>query len=173
MTLTLIQTIILLLKKYGFMQDGIGMIYAYLGIWVAISQGILLRPLANRFEPAKIALFTLPLTTISLLFLLIPDKSFYLFIIIPLIAFSQSSATASIQAIISNLADEETQGEILGISSSMNALSQAIPALIGGGVAAAHLSYPMVLAAVSAFVAWILLVNIYFKTLSAKASHIE
>ncbi len=165
--------IILLLKKYGFMQDGIGMIYAYLGIWVAISQGILLRPLANRFEPAKIALYTLPLTTVSLLFLLIPDKSFYLYIIIPVIAFSQSSATASIQAIISNLASEETQGEILGISSSMNALSQAIPALIGGGMAAAHLSYPMVLAALSAFLAWIMLVNIYVKSLSAKASRIE
>ncbi len=157
--------IILLLKKYGFMQEGIGIMYGYLGIWVAISQGIILRPLANRFPAAKIALYTLPLTTIFLIILLIPDSAIFLYIIIPFIAFSQSTATSSIQAMISNIASDDTQGEILGISSSMNALSQAIPALIGGGVAAANLSYPIILAALSAFIAWVLLVNLSIKKL--------
>jgi len=157
--------IILLLKKFGFMQEGIGMIYGYLGIWVAISQGIILRPLANRYPAAKIALYTLPLTTISLIVLLLPDSAIYLYVIIPFIAFSQSTATSSIQAMISNIASDDTQGEILGISSSMNALSQAIPALIGGGVAAANLSYPIILAALSAFIAWLMLANLHFRKL--------
>ena len=155
--------IIILLEKFGFMQDGIGIVYGYLGIWVAISQGIILRPLANRYTAAKLALYTLPLTTISLIVLLLPDSAIYLFVIIPFIAFSQSTSTSSIQAMISNIADENKQGEILGISSSMNALSQAFPALIGGGVAAADLSYPIILAAISAFVAWLMLVNLYVR----------
>lgn len=164
--------IIILLKKFGFMQDGIGMVYGYLGIWVAISQGIILRPLANRYSAAKLALYTLPLTTISLIVLLLPDSAIYLFVIIPFIAFSQSTSASSIQAMISNIADENKQGEILGISSSMNALSQAIPALIGGGVAAADLSYPIILAAISAFVAWLMLVNIYVRKLTVRTQEV-
>jgi len=164
--------IIILLEKFGFMQDGIGIVYGYLGIWVAISQGIILRPLANRYTAAKLALYTLPLTTISLIVLLLPDSAIYLFVIIPFIAFSQSTSTSSIQAMISNIADENKQGEILGISSSMNALSQAIPALIGGGVAAADLSYPIVLAAISAFVAWLMLVNLYVRKLLVRTQEV-
>ena len=161
--------IVLLLKKYGLLQDQIGIIYGYLGLWVAISQGIILRPLANKFEPGKIALLTLPMTTLSLLVLLLPSHSYYLYLIIPIFAFSQSSATSSIQTVISNIANRDVQGEIMGISTSMNALSQALPALIGGGVAAAHLSYPMVLAALCAFIAWLMLIFIYRKRLHLKS----
>ncbi len=164
--------IIILLKKFGFMQDGIGIVYGYLGIWVAISQGIILRPLANRFTAAKLALYTLPLTTISLIVLLLPDSAIYLYIIIPFIAFSQSTAASTIQTIISNITDIDKQGEILGISSSMNALSQAIPALIGGGVAAADLSYPIILAAFSAFVAWLMLLNLYVRKLIVRTQEV-
>lgn len=155
--------IVLLLRKYGYMQDDIGIVYAYLGIWVAISQGLILRPLANHLEPAKIVLFAFPLTTISLLVLLIPENPIYLYVIIPIFAFSQSSANSSLQTVVSNMAGKEKQGEIMGISSSMNSLSQALPALIGGGVAAAHLSYPMLLAAVCALVAWFLFIRIYVR----------
>jgi len=155
--------IVLLLKKYGFMQDDIGIIYGYLGIWVAISQGIILRPLANKFDAGKIALWSFPLTTISLLILLVPDNPVWLYIIIPIFAFSQSSANSSTQTVVSNVTSRDKQGEIMGISTSMNALSQAIPALIGGGLAAAHISYPMIVAALCAFIAWILFLNLYTK----------
>jgi DHA1 family tetracycline resistance protein-like MFS transporter len=160
--------IVLLLKKYGFQQDGIGIIYGYLGISVAICQGIILRPLANRFDASKIALFALPMTTVSLLILLIPENPIFLYLIIPAFAFSQSSANSSIQTVISDEAAKDSQGEIMGISTSMNSLSQALPALIGGGVAAAHISYPMILAAFCAFLAWLLFLDIYRKRLKAK-----
>jgi len=164
--------IVLLLKKYGYMQDDIGIIYGYLGIWVAISQGIILRPLANKFEAGKIALWSFPLTTISLLILLIPENPLWLYIIIPIFAFSQSSANSSTQTVVSNVAGSSKQGEIMGISTSMNSLSQAIPALIGGGFAAAHVSYPMVLAAFCAFIAWLLFFRIYTKRLHLKTAEV-
>ncbi len=157
--------IVLLLQKYNYQQENIGMIYGYLGIWVAISQGLILRPLSNRMEPSKIALWTFPLIVISLIILLIPDNPVYLYAIIPLLSFSYSSANSSIQTVISNLADNSTQGEIMGISSSMNALSQAAPALIGGGIVAAHLSYPILLGAVCALIAWIMFIRVYHSQL--------
>lgn len=157
--------IVLLLKKYGYMQDGIGIIYGYLGLWVVISQGYIIRKLSAKMEPAKIALLAFPLNALSLVFLLLPSDPFYLYLIIPLLSFAQSSSSSSIQTVISNIAEKTSQGEVLGISSSMNSLSQAAPALIGGYVVAAHLSYPIILAAICAFIAWILFLNVYSKKL--------
>lgn len=163
--------IVLLLQKYNFLQDNIGIIYAYLGIWVAISQGLILRPLSNKMESSKIAMITFPLIVISLIILLIPDNPLYLYAIIPLLSFSYSSANSSIQTVISNLADKSTQGEIMGISSSMNALSQAAPALIGGTIVAAHVSYPILLGAVCSLIAWIMFIKVYYGQLKHKQNH--
>jgi DHA1 family tetracycline resistance protein-like MFS transporter len=164
--------IVLLLQKYNYQQDNIGIIYGYLGIWVAISQGLILRPLSNKMEASKIAMWTFPLIVVSLIILLIPDNPIYLYVIIPFLAFSYSSANSSIQTVISNLADQSAQGEIMGISSSMNALSQAAPALIGGGIVAAHLSYPILLGAVCSLIAWLMFIKIYYGQLKPQEKHV-
>jgi DHA1 family tetracycline resistance protein-like MFS transporter len=164
--------IVLLLQKYNYQQDNIGIIYGYLGIWVAISQGLILRPLSNKMEASKIAMWTFPLIVVSLIILLIPDNPIYLYVIIPFLAFSYSSANSSIQTVISNLADQSAQGEIMGISSSMNALSQAAPALIGGGIVAAHLSYPILLGAVCSLIAWLMFIKIYYGQLKHQQKHV-
>jgi hypothetical protein len=60
----------------------------------------------------------------------------------------------------------------MGISSSMNALSQAAPALIGGGIVAAHLSYPILLGAVCSLIAWLMFIKIYYGQLKHQQKHV-
>lgn len=153
--------IVLLMGKYNYNQENIGLLFGYLGIWVVITQGWLLRIISKNLRPEKILLFSMPILFAALFSMLLPDKSFWLYIIIPFIAFGNSTTISSITAVVSNLGDEKIQGEILGISQSMNSLAIALPALIGGFFVAGNFYRPVIVSAVFAFIAWILYLFYY------------
>jgi len=153
--------IVLLLGKFGYKQDDLGIFYGYLGICVVFMQGVVLRLIAKKMKPEKIVLISLPVLFISLIVILIPDKAYYLFLFMPFVAFGQSLSYSSSTAVISNLGGENIQGEILGITQSMNALAQAIPALIGGYLVAQNYNIPSIVASGCSLLGWILFFIIY------------
>lgn len=153
--------IVLLMGKYNYNQANIGMLFGYLGLWVVITQGWLLRIISKRLRPEKILLFSMPILFAALFSMLLPDKSFWLYIIIPFMAFGNSTTMSSITAVVSNLGDDEIQGEILGISQSMNSLAAALPALIGGFFVAGNFYRPVIVSVIFAFISWLLYIFYY------------
>jgi len=69
---------VLLIGKFNFTQSNIGDFFAYMGLWIAITQGLILRPLSNKFSPENIMKYSIILLALTFPFLLIPDKAIWL-----------------------------------------------------------------------------------------------
>lgn len=147
---------VFLFEKFKFTQSQVGDFFAYMGIWIAIAQGGVLRPLSKKFKPAKILSYSIVLLAISFPFLLIPQERIWLYLIVPFIAIFQGLNQPNGTAIISNLVGREKQGEILGINQSISSLAQAVPPIIAGFVTAVNINLPTWFAAVSTFLAWLI-----------------
>ena len=65
---------VFLYGKFKFTQSQVGDFFAYMGLWIAIAQGAILRPLSKKFKPDKILSYSIVLLAISFPFLLIPNK---------------------------------------------------------------------------------------------------
>lgn len=145
---------VFLYGKFKFTQSQVGDFFAYMGLWIAISQGAVLRPLSKKFKPAKILSFSIVLLAISFPFLLIPHDRVWLYLIVPFIAIFQGLNQPNGTAIISNLVGRDKQGEILGINQSISSLAQAVPPIIAGFVTSVNINLPTWFAAGSTILAW-------------------
>jgi DHA1 family tetracycline resistance protein-like MFS transporter len=58
-------------------------------------------------------------------------------------------------AIVSNLADKESQGEILGINQSIQSLAQALPPILAGFAAIISINLPILIAGSMSILAWL------------------
>lgn len=146
---------VFLIGKFKFNQSQIGDLFAYIGLWSAIAQGGLLRPLSKKFSPRNILSYSIILLAATFPVLLIPDKAIYLYMIIPFVAAFQGLTNPNATAIVSNLTEKDKQGEILGINQSIQSLAQAIPPIIAGFVTSININMPIIFAAISTIMAWL------------------
>lgn len=160
---------VFLVQKFGFTQSNIGDIFAYIGIWIAIAQGTIIRPMAKKFSSTHILSFSLLGIGLTFPMLLVPDTSTALFFILPFIAIFNGLTQPNSSAIISNSADTASQGEILGINQSIQSLGQAIPPIIAGIIVSIDRSLPILIASLSTLTAWIIFMAFYKK--SARKFH--
>jgi MFS transporter, DHA1 family, tetracycline resistance protein len=163
---------VFLYGKFKFTQSQVGDFFAYMGLWIAISQGAVLRPLSKRFKSDKILGISIILLAISFPFLLIPSQRFWLYLIVPFIAIFQGLNQPNGTTIISNLSDKDKQGEILGINQSISSLAQAIPPIIAGFVTSVNLNLPIWFAALATLLAWIVF-KVFFGKEKTEAKILE
>lgn len=153
---------VFLYGKFKFTQSQVGDFFAYMGFWIAISQGAILRPLSKKFKPAKILRYSIILLALSFPFLLIPHDRVWLYLVVPFIAIFQGLNQPNGIAIISNLVDKDKQGEILGINQSISSIAQAVPPIIAGFVTSVNLNIPTWFAAGATLLAWLVFM-IFFR----------
>ncbi len=136
-----------LTNKFDFSPAQIGNFFAYVGIWIIITQVVVVRRLSGRFKevdllgPAYIA------SSIGILLYLLPQVPWQLLIIVPLASIPNGIQMANFNALLTKKTDERVRGEVLGISSSVNSLGQSLPPLFAGAIAAYTASYVPVLLA--------------------------
>ena len=164
---------VFLIGKFHFNQSKIGDFFAYMGLWIAVAQGMILRPLSKKFKPMGILSISIILLAITFPLLLIPDKAFWIYLIIPFIAIFQGLTQPNSTAIISNLAEKDKQGEILGINQSIMSLAQAIPPIIAGFITSISLNLPTIFAAGSTLVAWLIFRLFFIKEQKLKNADIK
>lgn len=152
---------VFLIEKFNYSQFNIGRLLAYFGICSALVQGGLVRRLSKKHKPEKILSISLLLMSISLILLIIPDKSWYLYITMALVAITQGITSPNVTAMVSNLADSSVQGEVLGINQSVQALAQAIPPIIGGLTVSLNLNTPVILASIVVLLAWLIFISVF------------
>ncbi len=155
---------VFLIDKFGFDQVQIGNIFGYIGIWLALTQGVFLRPLAKRFNAGKILTFSLLAYSIALLFVLVPKNPLFLLFVLPFTAFFGSISMPSSTTLVSFMSSDETQGEVMGIRQSVQSAAQAIPPLIAGFIVAINYNLTVIVASAFAFLAWIIFIGFYRKT---------
>lgn len=154
---------VFLIQKFSFSQGKIGDYFAFIGIWIAFTQGFITRKFTVGMLPEKavsIFIFTL---ACSLAIILLPDKVYLLYLLSPLIAISQGILSPNLQTIVSNSGGDERQGEILGINQSVQSLAQAIPPIVAGYIVSINMNLPIITASLFTFVAWIIFRFFYKK----------
>jgi DHA1 family tetracycline resistance protein-like MFS transporter len=143
-----------LIEDFDYTVKDIGLFYAWIGFWLVFTQGVIVRRMSGNVPSTKVITYTIIILAIAVTFLLVPDKSFWFFVISPFIAVSQGITGPNLTAVVSDQASDERQGEVLGIKQSMQSLGAAIPPLIAGWLTAIDTSYPIVVSGILIFCSW-------------------
>lgn len=128
---------VFLINKFQFTQGNIGTFFAYIGIWFAFTQAVIVRKLAGKFSEIQIVRVALLASAVSVFLYFFPSNSLGLYLITPVLAIANGLIFANLTALISKNADASIQGEVLGINSSVSALAMMIPPVLSGYIAAA------------------------------------
>ncbi len=146
---------VLLIEKFEYQESDIGFLYGWIGIWLVFTQAVVVRKLSDKIAPEKILSFSLIALSLVIFLLLIPEQSWWFYVINPMIALSQGITSPNLTTIVSKQAKPEQQGEILGINQSMNSMGQIIPPLIAGVLTAISVSLPILVGATCILLSWI------------------
>ena len=152
-----------LIREFRFNQGEIGELFAFLGIWIAITQGGLTRYLSRRFTPQEILKVSIAALSASLMLLLVPTHTRWLFFILPLVAMAQGVTSPNAMAIISNSASSREQGEILGINQSLSSIAMAMTPVLAGLASTFDVKAPIVLASAFSGLSWLIYMTLYKK----------
>jgi len=123
---------VLLFNKFDYTEKSIGFLYCWVGVWLAITQGVIVRQMSGKVDPQKVLAFSILAVGIGIGTLLLPNNATWFYFINPCIAIAYGLTSPNITTVISNQASPERQGQILGIYQSMISLGTAIPPLIAG-----------------------------------------
>jgi len=146
-------------KVFNFDQRGISYMFAWIGIWVAISQGAILRPVANRFTPHQILKFSIPLFALTYIILMLPQTTFTLALALILLAVFQGLTFPNTLAIISNLSSVDEQGESIGINQSVQSFAYGIPPVLAGSAIGINLYFPNVFGFIVTCIAFVIFIK--------------
>lgn len=127
---------VFLINKFGFTQGNIGDFFAYIGIWSAFTQAVLTRQIGRWFTQPTIVKWSLAGGAVFILAYFLPRVSWQLLLIPPFFSLCTGLTMANLTSLLSKMAPRDSQGEILGINASVQAIAQAIPALLSGFIAA-------------------------------------
>jgi DHA1 family tetracycline resistance protein-like MFS transporter len=147
---------VFLIHKFQFNASDIAYLFAYIGLWLAIAQGGVTRPLSKKFSPALLVSWSAVLCAVTFPFLLLPQKSWWLYLIVPFIAIFNGVNTPNLTAVISMQAEEDGQGAILGIRQSVQSVAMAIPPIVAGFITSLNVTLPIWAAAICTLSGWIM-----------------
>lgn len=144
-----------LIRRFGFTQGNIGDFFAYMGLWIVITQAVITRKVAALVGESTVLRVTLAGTAIATILYFTPHVWWQLLLIAPVLAVNNGLTHANLLGLISRSADASIQGEIMGINASLQALGQAIPPILSGFVAAEfNPEMPILVAALIILLSW-------------------
>lgn len=145
------------IKDFGFDQKTVGYNFAYGALFYAVSCGVLIRPIINRFSNYHALFWGLIGCSLSIGMLLIHANPLALWFYIPLQQFCIALFWPTAAAAVSNSVNEEQQGETLGILQSVESLAFAISPLIAGPLLGISISMPIIIGSGMIFLAALIL----------------
>lgn len=152
---------IFLVDVLQYTPRDIGLFFGFVGLWIALTQGILNPFLSRRFSSDAIVPFSMIGLIIAFGLLLQIEQEVWLFILAPLIALSQGLTQPNILALISQSVNDTIQGEILGVNQSLTSLATALAPMTAGFFAAIYVGLPLVVAMILISLAWIIFMYIH------------
>ncbi|MEO6883197.1 MAG: MFS transporter [Bacteroidia bacterium] len=158
---------VFLIDKFHFTVSQIADMFAYIGIWIVVAQGGVLRPLAKKYNALQMLSVAALLLGLTLPLLLIPSDYKYLYFVIPFVSIFQGLTQPTISTVVSDQANKTEQGRILGINQSIRSLGMAFPPILAAYITLINISLPILASAFFIILGWIV-VAFYYKTLMKK-----
>lgn len=150
-----------MIGKFDFAEKDLGFMFGFIGICIAFIQGVVMRPVSERFRPHQVPTVTLAILGGVLLLTLLPQEVFWVYILIPFVALGQGLSAPNINALVSESASENQQGEIMGINMSMAALGNAVPPFLAGLLGTVDYAFPTIAAGGFVLLAWLVFVFVF------------
>lgn len=152
---------VVLIDKFHFSQSNIGDFFAFVGIWIAITQAVITPLLAKRFKPFQVLRVSFIASGLTLFGYMLANNTAQLLMVTPIFAIFLGNSIANSTALVSISADKHIQGEVLGINASVQALAQTIPAALSGYIAALSLNAPVLVGGLAVIAGGLLFLAIY------------
>lgn len=149
---------VFLIQKFEYTEKSIGLLYGWIGLWFAITQGALVPLLSRRFQPFQLLSVFILLLCGALTISVLPGEAFWLYLLAPTVALTQGVIHPNMTSLISSKADADKQGEMLGINQSMQSLGEIIPPFIAGYLISIDSGLPVLVGAVVVLIAWLIFV---------------
>jgi predicted MFS family arabinose efflux permease len=151
-----------LIARFHFNEARIGNFFAWVGVCAIFTQTFTTRRIAAKFaEPQVLKVSLLGVACVMFTYLLVPAP-LWLFLVAPISSTFNGLSLANMGGLLSRSVAPQRQGEILGIGSSIAALANSIPPLIGGFVAAGIAPWAPVLAAgLTMLIAWAIFTTLF------------
>lgn len=149
-----------LIHRFGMSVKDIGLIFAWVGLWLIFTQGFTVRRLSAKFKSAQLLRYTILFLSIAIPMVLLPENPWNILWVNPLIATFQGITAPNLTAVVSAQATPQEQGEILGINQSMVSVGQTLPPVIAGYLSSVNGSYPILAGGVMIFIGWLVFMAI-------------
>lgn len=143
-----------LIERFDFTSTRIGLTLGYIGFLAAFTQGFLTNRISKRFtsyQVLRVMLLTLPL---GILLLLLPKDPVFLYLYMIVGSISIGLSLPNMTSLVSDRADEQSQGKIMGVYQSVQALAQIIAPLVAGVLAGISAAVPLMVASVILLITW-------------------
>ncbi|KND47425.1 MAG: MFS transporter, DHA1 family, tetracycline resistance protein [Parcubacteria bacterium C7867-004] len=161
-----------LIYRFAFTQGNIGDYFAFVGICIALTQAVVTGFVGKRFSPYAIISVALLGVAATVLSFTLVGSTWMLYTITLPQAVCMGLIMANLNGLISRSGDPKRQGEVLGISASVQALAQTIPPVIGGFLAAAFVpAAPIVAGSILIFCAFLVFVFLLRDTAHSISGH--
>ena len=148
-----------LTDKFNFTPVNVGNFFGYVGVWIIFVQIFVVRNIPPRFTENVLLGPAYILSGIGVLLLLVPDNSWYLFLIVPLASIPHGIQHANYISLLTKTTDETMRGEVLGVNASVSSLAQSLPPVFAGLLAAAFTAYvPILMAALLVMLAGVVFI---------------
>jgi DHA1 family tetracycline resistance protein-like MFS transporter len=148
---------VFLIHRFDFNEARIGNFFAWIGVCAIFTQVFTTRRVAARFSEAQVLKVSLLGVSAVMAAYLVAPSPLWLFLIAPISSTFNGLSLANMGGLLSRSVAPQVQGEILGIGSSIQALANSLPPLVGGFVAASLApEAPVLAAALTMFVAWLI-----------------
>lgn len=125
-----------LINRFGFTQGDIGDFFMFTGLWIVVTQLVIIRKVSVWFKDYQVLRITFFTMGAALLFYLLAKTPWHLMLIAPFLMISLGLSRSFINALVSRSAGATIQGEVMGIASSVSFSAQALPPIISGLIAA-------------------------------------
>lgn len=156
---------VFLVQKFQMSSAQIGSLFGFVGIWIALSQGVFTR-IAGRYFSSEQTLRRSILLLAFILFVVpsIPSAGL-LYLSQPFVAIFEGLTFPNTTAVVSKISKPSEQGESMGVTQSLRALGQAIPSLVAGFLVTINENLAILTGATIILLAWIIFV-LSFRKLS-------
>ena len=144
-----------LIERFDFSTGHIGDVFAFIGLCIALTQGLVTRPVSRHFSPEQVLQASFLGLSIAVGAVLFATDAVHVYFFIPFVALFAGLTYPNTTTVVSNLAGKESQGEIMGINQSVQSAAQAIPPVIAGVIISFGVTLPIMCASAIIFCAWI------------------
>ncbi len=121
-----------LLRRYSANSLDVGVLFAWLGVFVAVSQGVVVGRLGRFMSEGAMVVLGLVLTAFGLFAIPFSPSYAWLYAIGPVVAFGNGIAFPAFTSLYTKACEARDAGELLGQGNSMAVAGRVVGALIAG-----------------------------------------